>query len=240
MREYNATKQVQAAIECKEISLKVKKKQILRQVSFEVPKGTITGLLGPNGAGKSSLLRMIAGLTFPTSGTIRVFGEPAGEAVLSKLTLLPDRGGLPSWQTAGEWLSFAAAIYPDWDEAHCKQLIEQLKIDSRTSIATMSRGEEARLQLLTCLARTAPLVILDEPFTGVDMISREQIASTVVSELADGERTFLIATHDIREMEMLFDHLILIGNGQIQAVGETELLREQGKSVESYYREVFS
>ena len=96
------------------------------------------------------------------------------------------------------------------------------------------------MQLLTCLSRKAPLVILDEPFTGVDMISREQIASTVVSALADGERTFLIATHDIREMEMLFDHLILLGEGQIKAVSDTYALRQQGKSVEGFYREVFA
>lgn len=118
----------------------------------------------------------------------------------------------------------------------------QLKVNLRARIATMSRGEEARLQLLTCLSRSAPLVILDEPFTGVDMISREQIASAVVGELADGARTFLIATHDIREMEMLFSHLILIKAGTI--VGnrcvDVEELRQAGKSVESYYREVFT
>lgn len=228
------------AVTCRDISLKVKKKQILDHVSFEVPRGTITGLLGPNGAGKSSLLRMIAGLSTPDFGTVHVFDQPAGVAVLGQLSLLPDRGSLPGWLTAGQWLSFARSIYPDWNDDNAGQLTETLKINLETRISVMSRGEEARLQLLTCLARTAPLVILDEPFTGVDLISREQISSTVVRELADGERTFLIATHDIREMEMLFNRLVLISDGQIQSVVDVDQLRQTGKSVESHYREVFA
>lgn len=228
------------AITCREVCLKVKKKQILDCVSFEIRKGTITGLLGPNGAGKSSLLRMIAGLSAPDSGKILVFDQIAGEKVLGKLSLLPDRGSLPGWLTAGKWLSFASSIYPDWSNDHAGRLIESLKINLETRISVMSRGEETRLQLLTCLARTAPLIILDEPFTGVDLISREQISSTVVRELADGERTFLIATHDIREMEMLFDRLVLMKDGQIQSVTDVEQLRQSGKSVESHYREVFA
>lgn len=228
------------AISCQNIHLKIKKKQILSEVTFNVPKGSITGLLGPNGAGKSSLLRMIAGLTEPTEGTIELFGERTGVAMLGKLSLLPDRGNLPSWLSAGEWLAFARDIYPDWDDEYGLALVERLQINMDTQIGAMSRGEEARLQLLTCLARTSPLVILDEPFTGVDMISREQIASTVVGDLADGERTFLIATHDIREMETLFDHLVLIGEGRIQSIDAVDELRRAGKSVESRYREVFA
>lgn len=228
------------AIACHHVDLKLRKKVILDDISFEIKRGSIAGLLGPNGAGKSSLLRMIAGLTKPDSGTISIFDQPAGEHMLHKLALLPDRGQLPNWLTAGEWLAFARDIYPDWDEAYAQELIKRLNIDVTSRIAAMSRGEEARLQLLTCLARQSPLVILDEPFTGVDMISREQIAATVVGDLADGERTFLIATHDIREMETLFDQLVLIGDGRIKSIDDVEALRQSGKSVESRYREVFA
>ena len=233
-------KATEAAVSCTGVTLTTKKKRILSNVSFDVPTGTITGLLGPNGAGKSSLMRMMAGLSRPTEGSITILGKPAGESMLGHLSFLPDRGQLPRWQTAAQWLSFGRGIYPDWDEEQCERLIGELKVNPDARISAMSRGEEARLQLLTCLSRKAPLVILDEPFTGVDMISREQIASTVVSALADGERTFLIATHDIREMEMLFDHLILLGEGQIKAVSDTYALRQQGKSVEGFYREVFA
>lgn len=231
---------MEPAIKCQDVYLRIKKRTILDQVSFEVPRGSIAGLLGPNGAGKSSLLRMIAGLTNPDSGTIELFGQPAGTAMLGQLSLLPDRGSLPSWLSAEEWIAFARDIYPDWDNAYAEELLEQLQIRLDGMIGQMSRGEEARLQLLTCLSRTSPLIILDEPFTGVDMISREQIAAAVVSALADGKRTFLIATHDIREMETLFDRLILIGEGKVHAVDQVDELRRSGKSVESRYREVFA
>jgi ABC-2 type transport system ATP-binding protein len=228
------------AIACNQVCLRTKKKEILRNVTFEVVKGSITGLLGPNGAGKSSIMRMIAGLTQPDSGSIQIFGQPAGVEMLGQLAWLPDRGSLPGWLTAGEWLGFAKGIYPDWSIQQADKLIDSLKITLGSRISNMSRGEEMRLQLLTCLARTSPLIILDEPFTGVDMISREQIASSIVSELMDGIKTFLIATHDIREMENMFDHLILIDNGAIVGLDDVEQLRISGKSVESRYREVFA
>jgi ABC-2 type transport system ATP-binding protein len=115
-----------------------------------------------------------------------------------------------------------------------------LDVQLDTKISGLSRGEEARLQLLTCLARRARLVILDEPFAGVDLLSRERIASSVVADLADGERTFLIATHDLREFESLFDKVIFIGNGRILAEESVDRLRACGTSVESRYREVFA
>ncbi|SFL56580.1 ABC-2 type transport system ATP-binding protein [Paenibacillus sp. 1_12] len=228
------------ALECKQVTMKVRKKEILQEVTFSLEKGRIAGLLGPNGAGKSTLLSICSGLTEPTSGSVRIFGQPAGTETLRSIAVLPDRGKLPGWLTAGEWLHFAGQIYPDWDSDRESQLVQSLRIDLGTRISAQSRGEEARLQLVSCLARTSPLILLDEPFTGVDMISREQIASSVVADLADGNRTFLIATHDIREMEQLFDRIIMIGNGRIAADHDVDSLREQGNSVESRYREVFS
>lgn len=231
---------VPAAVACHGLKLTLKKKIILNDISFDIPQGSLTGLLGPNGAGKSSLLRIIAGLMFPDSGSVNIFGKPAGVKRLGELSLLPDRSSLPGWLSVREWLEFARGIYPDWDQSKAQELQQQLSVSGEAQISALSRGEEARLQLLTCLSRKAPLIILDEPFTGVDLISRERIASAVVGELADGERTFLIATHDIREMELLFDRLILIGEGRICSIEDVEQLRRSGKSVESRYREVFA
>ena len=229
-----------AAVECRDLRFQVKNRVILDGISFRIPRGSITGLLGPNGAGKSSLLRMIAGLIPAESGSVYINGKPAGVARLGELSMLPDRSSLPGWLTVREWLGFAAGIYPDWDGNRAAELLLSLSVSRDSLISTMSRGEEARLQLLTCLARRAGLIILDEPFTGVDLISREVIASTVVGEMADGTRTFLIATHDIREMELLFDRLILIGGGRIQGIEDVEQLRRSGRSVEARYREVFA
>ncbi|ETT32567.1 ABC transporter ATP-binding protein [Paenibacillus sp. FSL P4-0338] len=229
-----------AAVECKDLRFEIKNRVILDGISFHIPQGSITGLLGPNGAGKSSLLRIISGLIPAGSGTVSINGRPAGVERLGELSMLPDRSSLPGWLTVQEWLGFAAGIYPDWDSGKAAELLLSLSVTPDSLISTMSRGEEARLQLLTCLSRQAALIILDEPFTGVDLISREVIASAVVGEMAGGCRTFLIATHDIREMELLFDRLILIGGGRIQGIDDVDQLRHSGYSVESRYREVFA
>lgn len=228
------------AVVCRGVFMKIRNREILRDVSFRVDQGQIVGLLGPNGAGKSTLLRLVAGLTPPTAGTVELFGEPAGVSTLRYLAFLPDRGKLPGWVTVGEWLRLARDIYPDWVPDRAEELAEFLKIRRTAPMSALSRGEEARVQLLTCLARRSPLVVLDEPFAGVDMMSREQIAASVIADFAGGSRTFLIATHDIREMENLFNQIILIGEGRIRGVEDVEALRAGGRSVESRYREVFS
>ncbi|MWC27777.1 ABC transporter ATP-binding protein [Paenibacillus sp. MMS18-CY102] len=227
-------------IRCDHISKSYKKKAVLHNVTFEAEQGSIVGLLGPNGAGKSTLMRILTGLLEPSAGTVEVLGSKPSVQTLAQLAFLPDRGQLPNWLTAEQWLSYAAGIYPDWDRARERDWIRKLEMGRSLRIATMSRGQEARLQLLTCLSRRAPLVILDEPFTGVDLLSRESISSAIADETSTGDRTFLIATHDIREMEPLFDRIVLIGDGTVKGVFDTELLRANGKSVESCYRDVFA
>jgi len=235
-----STSSAELTIRCRGVGMSFKKKNVLHDVSFETEKGTIVGLLGPNGAGKSTLMRILTGLMEPSAGTVEVLGGKPSVETLGKLSFLPDRGQLPNWLTAEQWLGYASGIYPDWDRALERQWVRKLEVDASMRIATLSRGQEARLQLLTCLSRRAPLVILDEPFTGVDLLSRESISSAVAEEAAAGDRTFLIATHDIREMESLFDRIVLIGGGTIKGVYDTEALRANGLSVESCYREVFA
>ncbi|MCL6548483.1 MAG: ATP-binding cassette domain-containing protein [Alicyclobacillus sp.] len=120
------------------------------------------------------------------------------------------------------------------------ELVKSLQVPLDSRVSALSRGQDARLQLLTCLARRARVVLLDEPLAGVDLVARECIASTVVRELAEGERAFLIATHDVRELEQLFDRIILLDEGRVVAVEEVEQLRLRGLSVEQRYREVFA
>lgn len=226
------------AISLTNVNVSIRKKQILKNVSLSIPSGKMVGLLGPNGAGKSTLFRIVSGLVEPTSGSVDILGKSNSLDLIKSLAILPDRGKLPQWLTAGEWLSFAQEIYPDWNQDLAQKLIIDMDIHIDSKMTVLSRGEEARLQLLTCLARTAPIVLLDEPFTGVDMISREQIISNIIS-MSESNKTFLIATHDIREVENLFDMVIFLGHGQILSVDDVDQLRQNGKSVESRYREVF-
>ena len=227
------------AIDCRRIGFRIGRKIILKEIDFSVQPGEIAGLLGPNGAGKSTLLRIIAGISPPSTGEVRLFGKPAGVETLADTAFLPDRGKLPVWLKCGEWIRYAEQLYPDWDKNQAMELSESFAIHLDARIGSLSRSEEARLQLLTCLARRARVVLLDEPFAGVDLVSRQRIAHSVVRELAESDRGFLIATHDIVEMETLFQRVILLGNGEVLGNHLAEQLREQGTSVEQCYREVF-
>ncbi|WAH38448.1 ATP-binding cassette domain-containing protein [Alicyclobacillus dauci] len=231
---------VTMAVCCTGVQVRIGRKAVLHDITFGIEPGQIAGLLGPNGAGKSTLLSLISGIAPVETGKIEIFGQEAGEKTLTQTAYLPDRGKLPSWLRVGEWLAFAQKLYPDWDVDRARYLREALNVQLDAKISSLSRGEEARLQLMTCLSRSVPLVLLDEPFVGVDLTSRERIAETVVREMADGSRTFLIATHDIREMDQMFDRIVLIDKGSIVSVDDTDALRSRGMSVETRYREVFT
>ncbi|SFU59398.1 ABC transporter ATP-binding protein [Alicyclobacillus macrosporangiidus] len=229
----------EAAVVCRDVRFRAGTKEILSGVSLTVQPGEIAGVLGPNGAGKSTLFRILSGIVPPDAGWVRLFGRPAGVGTLSDTALLPDRSRLPGWLTVREWLGFAARIYPDWDPDRAAELVDHLQVPLESRISTLSRGQDARLQMLTCLARRARVVLLDEPFAGVDLVSRERIATSVVRELASGERACLIATHDVRELEQLFDRIVLLDRGRVMTEESVEALRARGISVEQRYREVF-
>ncbi|MCL6600678.1 MAG: ABC transporter ATP-binding protein [Alicyclobacillus macrosporangiidus] len=229
----------EAAVVCRDVQFCAGTKEILSGVSLTVQPGEIAGILGPNGAGKSTLFRIISGIVPPDAGWVRLFGRPAGVGTLSDTALLPDRSKLPGWLTVREWLGFAARLYPDWDSDRATELVDSLEVPLGSRISTLSRGQDARLQMLTCLARRARVVLLDEPLAGVDLVSRERIAASVVRELASGERAFLIATHDVRELEQLFDRIVFLDQGRVISEESVEELRARGVSVEQRYREVF-
>ncbi|SIS99763.1 ATP-binding cassette domain-containing protein [Alicyclobacillus vulcanalis] len=229
-----------AVIACENVDVWLSGRPILRGIHVNVEEAEMVGLLGPNGAGKTTLLRTIAGLIRPAGGTVRVLGEASGWRTLRHTALLPERGQLPGWLTVSEWLRYASGLYPDWDQASAERLVEELKLRATVPIARLSRGEGVRVGLCTCLARQCPVVLLDEPFTGIDFMSRETIASAIVQACAEARRTVVIATHDVREFEPLLDRVLFLREGVIVADESAEEIRAQGRSVASRYREVFS
>jgi len=209
----------------------------VRDLTLEFPAGQIVGVLGLNGSGKSTMLKLIAGLLFPTSGAITVFGgSPRGNR--ARTVFLGETDTLWSWMTPADAGRFMGGLYADFDIARFHELLDVLEVPRRKTKA-MSKGERGRLRLAMALARNAKLYLLDEPLAGIDLISREKIMMSLVREWHTDE-TILLSTHEVAEAEGLFERAIYLRDGRLALDTRTEDLREQGKSVVQTFKEVLA
>ncbi len=209
----------------------------VRDLSLEFPAGEIVGVLGLNGSGKSTMLKLVAGLLFPTAGTIAVFGA-APRSNRRRTVFLGETDTLWPWMTPADACRFMAGLYPDFDAVRFNELLEVLEVPRRKTKA-MSKGERGRLRLAMALARSAKLYLLDEPLAGIDLISREKILTSLVREWHTDE-TILLSTHEVAEAEGLFERVVYLREGRLALDARTEALREQGKSVVQTFKEVLA
>lgn len=190
----------------------------LQNVSLEIPRGVVWGLVGENGAGKTTLLRHMLGLLRAQTGTVRVFGyDPVTSPVqvLSKIGYLSEERDLPDWMRIDELLSYTRCFYSSWDPSLAHSLLEAFHLPRRQKVKTLSRGERARTGLLLALAHRPPLLLLDEPSTGLDPAVRRDILSAIIRTVADEGRTVLFSSHLLDEVQRVADHVTMLHRGQV-------------------------
>lgn len=209
----------------------------VRDLTLDFPEGEIVGVLGLNGSGKSTMLKLIAGLLFPTAGTITVFGGSA-RGNRSRTVYLGETDTLWPWMAPRDAERFMAGLYTDFDTARFNELLDVLGVPRRKTKA-MSKGERGRLRLAMALARSAKLYLLDEPLAGIDLISREKIMMSLVREWHTDE-TILLSTHEVAEAEGLFERAVYLRDGRLALDAQAEDLRQQGKSVVQTFKEVLA
>ncbi|WP_026973920.1 ABC transporter ATP-binding protein [Alicyclobacillus contaminans] len=215
------------AVACKQVSKRYGAKTALDHLDITIPRGHVVGVLGPNGAGKSTFFRMLAGLVQPDAGVVEVLGQRPGWRANENIAYLPDRARWYPDHTTEQAFQWAERFLPAFDRAVAERLASLMQLDLTLQAGGMSRGQEARLMLILCVARRVPLIILDEPFSGIDVVSREQIVDALMEHICDGDKTVLISTHEIHEVEALFDSVIFLGDGRLQLAGEADALRRQ-------------
>jgi ABC-2 type transport system ATP-binding protein len=188
------------------------------RVSFSAPKGRIVGLLGPNGAGKTSTLRMILGITSPDSGRVSVFGKAPGRAVQRRIGYLPEERGLYKRMTAFDTVVYFAKLKgmrAAKARARADQLLDELGLgyakDRR--IEALSKGMAQKVQLITAIAHEPELVILDEPFSGLDPINQNEL-EVAIRRLATAGATVLFSTHTMSHAERLCDRFVILVKGR--------------------------
>lgn len=225
---------------CQDVHKRFPGAEALRGVSLELPRGEIVGLLGPNGSGKSTLLKLIAGLHRPTSGRVLVAGRQPDRTTKALVSYSPEIDHTYPWMTVEATIRFVSSFYEDWDEERAASMLDFMGLKPRQKVGKLSKGTRARLRLVLALARSADLILLDEPLSGIDPPSRARIVRAILSEYKAGEQTIIISTHEVLEAEPLFDRLLMLEAGFIKLEGSAEQLRERyGRSVQGIMEEIF-
>ena len=227
---------VQPIVKCNQLTKRYGKKYALDHLDLAIPTGRIVGVLGPNGCGKSTLFRAITGLITPDAGEIRVLEQSPGWQTNSQIGYLPDRARWYPRHTVLQAFEWGATFLPGFDLDAAKKFAMYMDVDLEMNLAGMSKGQEARVMLILCMSRDVPLIILDEPFAGIDLISREAIIAGMIDYLEVREVTILISTHDIQEVEGLFDYIVLMDQGKAIWSGEADELRAQYGSLHDVFR----
>lgn len=228
------------AIEADSISKMYGSGRGVNRLTLQIPEGAVAAILGPNGSGKSTLFRMVCGMVKPTEGSLRVLGEAPGWQLNHSIAYLPDRARWFRGHTVAQALEWAKRMLPGFQPERAADLVQFMKLEPDMLVDGMSKGQEARLMLTVCMSRDVPLLVLDEPFSGIDMISREQIVSALIETISERKQTMLISTHEIAEMESLFDFAAFIGDGRTELAGDAEQLRAERGSLQSVYRQLFA
>ncbi|NOX81548.1 MAG: ATP-binding cassette domain-containing protein [Alphaproteobacteria bacterium] len=187
-------------------------------LSFEVAKGEIYGFLGPNGAGKTTTLRMMLDIISPTSGSLEVLGSTSAITVRQRIGYLPEERGLYRKMKAAESIAYFAQLrgVPK-KKAYAKayELLEQFGLEkfARSKTEALSKGMAQKVQLLTTIAHEPELLILDEPFSGLDPINQQTLEEMIRHQSANG-RTIIFSTHVMQHAERLCDRFLIIAEGQ--------------------------
>ena len=226
-------------IEVKDVKKNFGRKKILKGVSFTANKGEITCLIGINGVGKTTILNAIMALTPINNGEILIDGETLHKKTFEKVTFIPDAITMLPHMKISEAMEFMNDFYACWNQNRATELLGFFNLNVSDKISSLSKGNTAKVNLLLGLAMDVDFVLMDEPFSGIDMFSREEIAKVFTSHLIEN-RGVIITTHEIGDIEHLIDKVVLLDEGiVIKEFSAEEAREEQGKSVVDVMREVY-
>ena len=205
-------------IETKNLSRRFGPKEAVAGLNLTVESGSIYALLGPNGAGKTTTLKTLMNILDPTSGEARVLGTDSrrlSPGEFAQIGYVSENQEIPQWMKVGEFLDYCKAFYPTWDGAFAAKLVGQFSLDPAQKLKNLSRGTRMKAALISSLAYRPKLLVLDEPFSGLDPLIREELIQGVL-ELTDQEQwTVLISSHDVDEVEKLSDWVGVLNEGRL-------------------------
>ena len=186
-------------------------------VSFEIERGKILGLIGPKGAGKTTLLKALLGLT-DCEGQLSVLGlDPFRQRkkLMQNICFIADVAVLPRWIKVSQLLDYVEAVHPNFSRQRAEELLAQTRIMANSKVKELSKGMVTQLHLSIIMSIDAKLLILDEPTLGLDIIFRKEFYANLLNDYFDEERTILVTTHQVEEIENLLTDIMFINDGRI-------------------------
>ena len=206
-----------------------KNKLALDNTSFEIEAGKIIGLIGPNGAGKTTALKAILGLT-PFEGQLKVLGlDPRKDRdeLMKDVCFIADVAVLPRWMKVKEAIDFVAGVHPRFDRAKCERFLANTQLKPNLRVREMSKGMIVQLHLALVMAIDARLLVLDEPTLGLDILYRKQFYQRLLEDYFDEQKTIIVTTHQVEEIEHILTDVMFIRDGKIVLTSQMEDMAER-------------
>ncbi len=207
----------------------------LHGVDLSIPQGALFALLGPNGAGKTTLVQILAGLRHAARGRASVLGVECSALTYGdrmSIAYVNESQQLPAWMRVEQLEAYVAPLYPTWDAALAAKLRERFQLPTDRPIRTFSRGERMKAALLCVLAPRPKLLLMDEPFSGMDAIVKDELVRGLLESAGAEGWTVLLSSHDIGELELLADRVGILAEGRMRLNASMDEVRARFKRVE--------
>jgi ABC-2 type transport system ATP-binding protein len=203
-------------------------------LNLTVPAGSIFGFIGPNGAGKTTTIKLLMNILEPSAGTAEVLGIESshlGPKDFRRIGYVSENQDLPEWMTVDRYLRYCRSFYPDWDEKLQEHLLHRYNLPRQRRLKNLSRGMRMKAALVSSIAYRPKLLILDEPFSGLDPLVRDELTEGILELSAETEWTVFVSSHDLSELESVVSHLAYIEQGRL-------LFSEELATVQARFREI--
>lgn len=221
-----------AAIRSQGLTKRFRRTLALDGLNLEVPEGGIYALVGPNGAGKTTAIKVLMNIHSPTAGASEVLGTDSRSLAprdFARIGYVSENQEMPEWMTVEYFLQFLAPFYPTWDEALAAELVAQFQLPLDRKLHHLSRGMRMKAALASSLAYRPPLIVLDEPFTGLDALVRDELIESLLARAEN--TTIFISSHDLAEIESFSSHVGYLDQGRLKFSEELESLTARFREV---------
>jgi ABC-2 type transport system ATP-binding protein len=226
---------IDAVIDVANLTCRYRRMEAVAGISFTVPSGTVFALLGPNGAGKTTTIRALMNIIRPSGGEARVVGVRStnlGSRELAMIGYVSENQQMPEWMTLDQFLAYCRPFYPTWDDALSRKLVEDFALPRNVRLGQMSRGARVKASLVSALAYRPRLLVLDEPFSGLDPVVRDDLIHGVLERAGEEGWSVHISSHELDEVERLVDAVAFLDGGRIVLSEAMARLQERFRRVE--------